>query len=508
MLSHIAKSQAERSKLLKQYFEPNEEEREQGIKVPTAAHRAIAQLIESGHIRVVITTNFDKLLEMALIDVGVVPTVISTTDAIKGAFPLTHNNCTIIKVHGDYLDTRIKNTTSELEKYDKPLNQLLDRIFDEYGLVVCGWSAEWDAALKAALERCRSHRFTTYWTDIMEPTEITQRLIVLRRAMFISIENADSFFQELSEKIASLEDVKKPHPLSVKIAVATLKRYLSEDRHSIRLHDLVIQETETLYQKLSDDNFPVDIQFSLEELVKRVQRYEALTEMVLGLVINGCFSGREEHERIWIHSLERIEETARAKTGINHWLNLRLYPALLLLYGGGISSIASEKYSTIAALLMKARGNISGRYYPMVLAVNTDSVMEKELGRKLPGMDQSRVPMSSYLCYKVLREPFRELIPSDDKYNKCFDRFEYLLALIHADLFEKHLNGFAWPLGLFCFLRRFRPEPHIIEQIESEASSAGENWPPLRAGLFDGSLERLQIVKGDIDEHIKKHGWF
>ena len=110
------------------------------------------------------------------------PTVISTTDAIKGAIPLTHTRCSIIKVHGDYLDTRIKNTPSELAQYNRELDLLLDRIFDEFGLTVCGWSAEWDAALRAALERCDNHRFATFWTVRDDPSTIASRLIQLRRA--------------------------------------------------------------------------------------------------------------------------------------------------------------------------------------------------------------------------------------------------------------------------------------------------------------------------------------
>jgi hypothetical protein len=44
-------------------------------------------------------------MEHALFDVGVQPTIISTWDAIKGAIPVTHSPCTIIKVHGNYLDS-------------------------------------------------------------------------------------------------------------------------------------------------------------------------------------------------------------------------------------------------------------------------------------------------------------------------------------------------------------------------------------------------------------------
>ena len=68
----------------------------------------------------------------------------------------------MLKLHGDYLNTRIRNTPQELEKYPEEYNRLLDRIFDEFGLIVCGWSAEWDAALRDAIYRAVSRRYTTY----------------------------------------------------------------------------------------------------------------------------------------------------------------------------------------------------------------------------------------------------------------------------------------------------------------------------------------------------------
>jgi hypothetical protein len=49
---------AERQQLLRGYFEPTEEEAEQGIKSPTPAHKAIAELVSEGYVRVVLTTNF------------------------------------------------------------------------------------------------------------------------------------------------------------------------------------------------------------------------------------------------------------------------------------------------------------------------------------------------------------------------------------------------------------------------------------------------------------------
>ena len=44
LLDALAKTQAERQQLLRAYVEPTDQEREEGAKQPTAAHRAIAAL--------------------------------------------------------------------------------------------------------------------------------------------------------------------------------------------------------------------------------------------------------------------------------------------------------------------------------------------------------------------------------------------------------------------------------------------------------------------------------
>lgn len=114
MLDALASTAAERRAILHAYIDaqPGDESR-----TPTKAHKAIAQLVASGLVRVIITTNFDRLIENALREAGIEPTVIASDDAIAGATPLVHSKCTVIKVHGDYLDARIKNTEMELEHY-------------------------------------------------------------------------------------------------------------------------------------------------------------------------------------------------------------------------------------------------------------------------------------------------------------------------------------------------------------------------------------------------------
>ena len=85
VLAELAPSPGDRRNLLASYFEPTHQEREEGQKVPTKAHRAIASLVASGFVKLIVTTNFDRLLEAALTDAGIDPTIVSSPEHASGA---------------------------------------------------------------------------------------------------------------------------------------------------------------------------------------------------------------------------------------------------------------------------------------------------------------------------------------------------------------------------------------------------------------------------------------
>lgn len=106
LVKELGGSPEERCSLLEGYIEPTAEERAERRKVPTAALRAIADLVHDGLVRVVVSTNFDRLLENALRDRGVEPNVVDSVDALAGAEPLTYAACYLVKLHDDYKDAR------------------------------------------------------------------------------------------------------------------------------------------------------------------------------------------------------------------------------------------------------------------------------------------------------------------------------------------------------------------------------------------------------------------
>ena len=341
LLDEIARTPTERQQLLRSYLEPNEQEREDGLKQPTSAHRAIAELAARGYIRVVITTNFDRLVETAIQDAGIVPTVLSSADQVKGALPLIHTQCCVFKVHGDYLDTRIRNTPAELDQYPEEFNVYLDRIFDEFGLVICGWSATWDTALRNAIYRAPSRRFTTYWAAHGgQLSEEATQIISHRQAQVVATDAADTFFQTIYENVVSLEEFSRPHPMSTEAAIASLKRYLPESRHRIRLADLIDETAKRVVAGTSGQLFDAQNppELNTENLTGRVKAYEAVCSTMVSMGVIGARWAEDEHHRLWQGALQYLCEAPQGKGG-NLWSHLRYYPGILLLYSLGLGSL-------------------------------------------------------------------------------------------------------------------------------------------------------------------------
>jgi len=511
LLHAVAKTSAERQQLLKSYFEPTEDERSAGLKIPSAAHKAIARLVQSGYIRVILTTNFDRLIEKALDEIGISPTVISTDDQILGSLPLVHSKVTLIKIHGDYLDTRIRNTESELNSYEKTWDSLLDRIFDEYGLIVSGWSGDWDLALRSAIERCSSRRFTTFWAVRSALSERSEILAVHRRAQIIQCKDADAFFSAIEEKVRSLDELKAPHPLSVKIAIATVKRYLVDSTAKIRLYDLVFEETTKLLNQIRDPAFQASSgRLPHEELVRRTEKYKSLSDLLLSIVVTGVYWGESMHNQFWVSAIQRIAERD-STNGQDYLVRLKYYPVLLLMYGAGISAVASGNSASLVATLteVKILRNYSTEValcsvvYPM-------AVIQKDYGQMMPGLENRYTPTNDIL-HGVLREYFREYLPRDMDYDRAFDRFEYYLGMIHADLNQKSRGGnILWgPVGRFAWKEEDgEPEERISMIVDREINEMGAEWFLIKAGLFGGSLERVRSSKAGYDALLQSLNWY
>lgn len=250
LLGEVVKTPTERVNLMKSYFEPTEEERQSHLKEPTKAHRAIAKMAKNGYLRVVLTTNFDRLLEKALNDEGITPQVICHEDDIEGATPLVHSSFTIVKINGDYIDCRFRNTAEELDSYPSKLKNYLQRIFSEFGLITCGWSATWDKGLVGIIRSIENRRYASYFSYVSNYSEELKELSDFRKGNLCAIEDADTFFFELNERIMALEECDANHPLNKDIILVRTKKYLASPQGNIAFADLFESEGVRAYNRI------------------------------------------------------------------------------------------------------------------------------------------------------------------------------------------------------------------------------------------------------------------
>ena len=505
LLDELAKKPTERQQLLRGYWEPSDREAEEGEKQPTAAHRAIAALAARGFLKVILTTNFDRLVETALIDEGVVPTILSTPDQIQGALPLIHTKCCVFKVHGDYLDARIRNTPAELDQHPPEFDQLLDRIFDEFGLIVCGWSAEWDGALRKAIYRAPSRRFTTYWATRRKPGDKAQQLIDHRKAQMISIESADAFFQTVQQHVEAIEEFSQPHPLSTEAAVAALKHYIPDPKYRVQLSDLVTKTVDNVVKVTSGEAFSVQDgpQPTSESVTARVRSYEAACSTLLAMATVGGFWAEKEHYPVWQRALERLGST-KSSGGPVLWLALQRYPATLLLYALGVGAVEADRLQFLRLLLDTT---LRREHQEDVLTVQILPPFRGYGGqdmRILEGMDRRYAPLNDWI-HTALWPYADRIIPDNDRYTLVFDKLEILMALSYAHHQGKWDGGYWAPPGAFVY--RGENQTRILQEIRKSLSTRKDESSFVTCGIFGESAEACERGLTTLEGFVPGFGW-
>ncbi|POR50011.1 SIR2 family protein [Bosea psychrotolerans] len=499
ILDALASTQAERRAILHGYIEPAEGEE---ARKPTKAHHAIAQLVVSGAVRLVITTNFDRLIENALREAGIEPTVIAGDDAIAGATPLVHAKCTVIKVHGDYLDARIKNTDAELEGYSPAMNTLLDQVFDNFGLLSVGWSGEWDTALRSAILRAPSRRYPFYWAARGKAGGLAQDLLDQRGGRSFSITDADSFFVKLAETLEALNQASRPHPQSVEMAVALAKRYCRDDKFAMEWAEFLHAEVEKVRRYVTGPDYPNDgrpgepLNDTMNAIVSDLM---ARTEIIRRAVLVCGRWGTTAANRAVVRAIQELSSAGDARSGTVQLLSLRDFGASICFYWNLAGLLDLGDWSMAKALLhaeIKGGHSVEPMFnaLPFVSYEHVDWKFLKGLGDKI-------VPISEFLFDAFKREA-RDIALMMDRSDELFDATEFAAALEFAN-YRAHGGGswFWMPAGRFIWKRRGQ----FLKDTFAEIERRDDSHPAFKAGLVGGSKAKATITLKAAGEFVEKH---
>ncbi|MGW7587180.1 SIR2 family protein [Kitasatospora sp. NPDC054768] len=486
LLADLTKTPSERQALLRSYFEPNETEREQGLKRPTDAHRALARLVASGHIRVIITLNFDHLVEAALREEGLNPAVIRNPSDLDGMLPLhAQRQGVVVHLHGDYLDpTSMRNTPEELAEYEPKVDRFLDQVFDEYGLIIAGWSATYDPALGTALKRCPTRRFNTYWADPSPLSDAASELLEHRQGTYVEAD-ADRFLGRTADAVTALAESNRDNPNNIAVAIATAKRELRGQGPAINLHDTLRREATRLANHPLRTQTPDIPQSDLEaEHEQRLKTWEAETEKLAALVAVTAYWGDDATDRYWFPDIERLADITwdSGQPALN---DLRRTPATVLLHSAGVGAVGNDRWSLVARLLTdpRAQGVLQRVEKPAAALLGPKTVMGWGSAPRL---------------HTYLKPIFTgHVMASATAFTEAWERFEYLRLLVQQDT-ERSIE---WPC-LRITGTRGDYRPLASNWLDRELGTRGGQHPLLLSGFLSGDPDRLTTAQAAVNASI------
>ena len=90
------------------------------------------------------------------------------------------------------------------------------------------------------------------------------------------------------------------------------------------------------------------------------------------------------------------------------------------------------------------------------------------------------------------------------------DRLEKGLSMLkHADLYSTEASGRAWgPLGRFAWKFHSADMTSPFHRLLAESERDGPAWPPIRAGMFQSSIERFRETATSYGLTIATLGWY
>jgi hypothetical protein len=504
LVEAIAPAIGTRRTLLASIIEPNDDELALGLKLPTAAHRGLADLVVARHVRVILTTNFDRLIEQALSSVGVDAQVLTGPEDLPGMTPVQHTACTVVKLHGDYGQANILNTARELASYQASWSSFVERVLHEYGLVTIGWSGASDDALRRAIVATCGQLYGCFFGVRGDLHAELREMAEAGMATVVPVRTADEFFDELTGALKEL-DHQPTRPLKTATVIGTTKRLLQQRRTLIELREFLLREARLLKERL-DAIADLDPNAYLAD----VDRVLLLGEPVAVALGVGAYYGTPAEHYIW-NDVFRVVADQPMPLNIfgGAWvqeLGLRRLPAAMAFQAALLGAWAVEDLDFIT--LMLGQGIRHAFFEDALAGFNSMATCPAFVALAPPEvLDVNVFGHPTVRCAADLSDKITEAIRVnlEDQYPVRSDfRFAsqdigYLVALLQHDWHiengvapHQRWSGGTFQGGSFNTIGAFiDPQPPPAPRRFTERLGALSSSRLLAAGLFGGDPRRL-----------------
>jgi hypothetical protein len=499
-LESLGKGSADRQAIVRRFFEPTQAERENGIKIPGVAHKSIAWLVKQGYIRLILTTNFDRLLEGALSDVGVTPNVVNGAEGIDGARSYASEQCTIVKINGDYQDTRIRNSVPELSEYPASLNTYLSAILDAYGLVICGWSATYDEALVRLLISHPNLRYGTYWLTNENLGREAMGVANRRKADVIPIVSADQAFQALADTIQSQDAGTCCDSFTADQITNTVRACVGNPTREAQLADILQEESRQVREAMPG------IRSDLAELDQKtvqiiIQRSAAAVDTLASATAYVSYYGTVEHVRWTLNAFGRVAQKGLDLLANDASGGLTLLPGVLIAFASLTGALLTDKPDTAARILLSPIVRIGGTSVHWTTRINELTVFGAILNSPLmPAGKRGQIGAGTIILEALERMRYvHDLDISQASFTASYRVAEYAIGLVAQAHIEKEgFNQYNVPSGTILrhsSLWSEEGDERRVGPLETDFLNSGLKRALLDNGFAGGSSKAFDITE-------------
>jgi hypothetical protein len=302
-------------------------------------------------------------------------------------------------------------------------------------------------------------------------------------------------------------------------AAHNLKQLLrSEDE--IGLNDFIGEIAANLKEKLSDDRYgDWEHSISAEDVESRLDNYAADTDRLARLLAVGGRWGGPRHWRCWKDCIEKIADLPPLPSGWSSEFEisrcLRLYPALMCFYAGGLGALVGDKLDTLRFLFHEARVPFDHSLREPALALTPWEVFARGKHNYIVGNGQyvGLKAALSKLLYDKLPPIVNPLLNRSEDYSNFFDQFEFLLGLSNLELIERGVRGRDRRDALVGRFATLYEGSEFVSRMEVELGLQKDDWPPLRARLIDCSYQECEALMAlyrkevDLFRGNQRYGW-
>ncbi|WP_214041190.1 SIR2 family protein [Methanoculleus sp.] len=529
LMTELGISEENRKDGLKKFIYRTDENGDPVPGAPTEAHRAIARLVKSGTNSLIITTNFDTLMEEGL-KAETVPYEVITEESDVRQMSVFPDRCRVLKVNGDFERGTLRITPEDLRHYPPAMEDYLRRIFGEYGLVTCGWSGIFDTHLVeilCAADIPRRYPVFCCRRGGSDPSEVCRPLL----PNGIDIDDADEFFTTLEAVIERFSRFEPKTTLTAAAAVRKVKEAMMGSSPELIVPDVINEEVEKVLIEIENERYilPGTIEAQTVYYRRLAEIEGAATPLAAMLATLAYYDKNGDYCTLIADTIERLinpkyiepfmdevstEIIAHPSRNLSSGLkNLRYYPALLAVYAAGIAAVKEDRLTALDAIITKPQlfryNGIYQQKTEFFDRVNIWNILGCdhhwiiELGRETFGSAENFYTYPFLTVQRVIRP----LIPNEKRYAEYFDIFEYLYCLAFLDSHRENWEAFQKISHKSNFWIRFvlttcgydlycapTIPSHVIDYL------ASFSWKMERTTFFNGERDRFEWANNKFAE--------